>query len=482
MTHSYFWYDYETTGIDARRDRVVQFAGIRTDLDFNPVGQPLNLYCQLHDDILPHPEACLVTGISPQLANQKGLPEPEFMSRIHAQFSQPGTCVVGYNNLRFDDEFTRNGLYRNFFDPYAREWKSGNSRWDLIDVARMTEALRPDGIVWPQREDGAPSFRLEELTAANGIVHKSAHDALSDVYATIGLAKLIRERQPRLFDWAFGLRVKQKPAELLNPQKQAMLLHVSGKYPANRHSLAVIVPLVQHPTNGNGMVVYDLSVNPKDLLQLSVEQIRERLYTSRDDLPPEQDRIPLKTIHINKSPMLAPLSTLTEQARQRLQLDLDLCEQHRQQLLAPELADKVRSVFDQPHPEPGDDPDLMLYSGGFFSPADQRRMETIRQTEPHALAELSLNFEDERLPEMLFRYRARNYPQTLTADEAERWQDFRRQRLTRADGGGSIILEDYFQRLDQLVAESHWTEAQVALIESLIEYGEQLMAGLDDRV
>ena len=136
MTSSIFWYDYETTGINPRCDRPLQVAGIRTDEALNEVGEALNIYCRPSDDILPHPAACLVTGIDPQRLQQSGLDEGEFMTRVHAALSAPGTCGAGYNSLRFDDEVTRYSLYRNFFDPYAREWQGGNSRWDLIDLVR----------------------------------------------------------------------------------------------------------------------------------------------------------------------------------------------------------------------------------------------------------------------------------------------------------------------------------------------------------
>ena len=181
------WHDYETWGVSPKFDKPSQFAGIRTDLDLNIIGEPEMFYCQPPQDYLPQPEACLVTGITPQKALREGLTEAEFAERIHSLFSQPNTCVAGYNSIRFDDEVTRYLLYRNFYDPYAREWQNGNSRWDIIDMIRACYALRPEGIEWPTVErDGQQvvSFRLELLTKANGIEHEAAHDAMSDVYAT----------------------------------------------------------------------------------------------------------------------------------------------------------------------------------------------------------------------------------------------------------------------------------------------------------
>ncbi len=226
MNNSIYWYDYETFGIDPRYDRLSQFAGIRTDEDLNIISDPLTLYCKPANDCLPDPYACMITGITPQKALADGINEVEFISSIHKEFSTPGTCIAGYNNIRFDDEFTRNALYRNFFNAYSHEWQHGNSRWDIIDTVRLTRALRPEGIIWPE-QDGKPSIRLELLTKANNIKHEAAHDAMSDVYATIAVAKLIKEKQPRLYDYIYGMRKKGEVSKQINLRTRDALLHVS---------------------------------------------------------------------------------------------------------------------------------------------------------------------------------------------------------------------------------------------------------------
>jgi len=239
---SFYWYDYETFGLDPKKDRIAQFAGIRTDYDFNIIDEPLMIYCQAADDVIPVPEACMVTGLTPQITHQKGLLETDFIERIHNEFSTPNTCVVGFNNLRFDDEFTRYTLYRNFFDPYAREWQNGCSRWDIIDLVRVTRALRPEGIIWPVDNDGIASNRLELITQANNINHEAAHDALSDVYATIAVAKLIKEKQPRLYDYVLNHKHKNKVSELLNLAQAKPVLHSSGMFPTNVCNTAMVIP------------------------------------------------------------------------------------------------------------------------------------------------------------------------------------------------------------------------------------------------
>ena len=430
---SFYWHDYETFGANPAMDWPAQFAGIRTDADLNEIGEPLNIFCKQPMDHLPNPVATMVTGLSPQEVNERGVVEPDFIRMIHHEFIQPGTCGVGYNSLRFDDEVTRNALYRNFYDPYAREWQNGNSRWDLIDMVRLAGAIRPDGIEWPLREDGFKSFRLEELTKANGITHSDAHDALSDVRATIAMARLVRDQQPKLFDYVLNLRNKHVVSKMLNLVQQDMVVHVSGMFGGHRNNLAIVVPLANHPINKNGIVVYDLAVDPAPLLELSVEQIRERLFTPAEQLPEGVERIPLKTVHINKCPVLASVKVLNAKNQDELDIDLTLCEKHRQQLLqSPELAGKVQAVFSE-RPAYGDelnDPEKMLYSGGFFSYADKDAMSQIVTSTPEQLTNLTINFGDSRLEEMLLRYRGRHYPQTLDDEDRQEWLQFCRDRLS----------------------------------------------------
>jgi exodeoxyribonuclease I len=471
-TPSFFWHDYETFGIDPRYDRICQFAGIRSDHEFNIIGPPISIFCKPSADYLPQPEACLLTGITPQYASENGVCEAEFAALIHQQLVVPGTCTLGYNSLRFDDEFTRNLFYRNFYDPYAREWQNQNSRWDLIDIVRCAYALRPDGINWPLNAEGVVSFRLEELTQANGIQHLAAHEALSDVYATLSVAKLISERQPKLFRFLFEHRLKSTIQDLLQLGTHLPLIHVSGRYPSKKYCLAVVLPICLHPINANEVVVYDLSVDPQPLLDLSPEEIRSRLFTANQDLPENQERIALKTIHINKCPVLAPMSVIREKDTLRLELDLGRCEKHRQRLIAAnDLTVKLQQVFNRDYPDSGSDPDLMIYSGGFFSNRDKAVMQKIRSTNPDELVDLNLDYDDIRIPEMLFRYRARNFPDTLSSDEAETWRLFCRQRLVDCSTEKRLNLQDYFDKIAQFKTE---VGSQQQTLISLEAYGRQL--------
>ncbi|CAA0115028.1 exodeoxyribonuclease I [Zhongshania aliphaticivorans] len=470
---TFYWHDYETWGANPARDRPVQFAGVRTDAELNIIGEPLMVYSRPSPDYLPHPEACLITGITPQQALQEGVSESEFIATVHAELSQPGTCGVGYNSIRFDDEVTRYTLYRNFYDPYAREWQNGNSRWDLIDVARLCRALRPEGIEWPLREDGTPSFRLEELSAANGLSHESAHDALSDVYATIDLAKLLKQRQPKLFDYALSLRDKRTVAAMLDVVKQVPVLHVSGRLPAAKFCSALMMPLALHPENKNSVIVCDLSVDPTPLIELSAEEIAARVFSATADLPEGTERIPLKEIHINRAPIIATAKLVDESVSQRLQIDMAQCRRHWAQLhKAPGVIEKLQKIFGSRQFAESTDPDVMLYGGGFFSGDDKKMMDEVRRATPDILAMHSYHFSDARLPELLWRYRARNFPMSLSDSEREKWRSFCR-RCLREPEQGQLGFAEFRQRLVELAGERS-SSKDVMILSELNDYADAL--------
>jgi len=450
MAASFLWYDLETFGRDPRRTRIAQFAAIRTDADLNPVGEPISFFCQPADDLLPSPGATMITGITPQRALAEGLPEAEFMARLADELMQPQTCAVGYNSIRFDDEFVRFGLYRNFHDAYEREWRNGNSRWDLLDVLRLAEALRPEGLEWPLREDGAPSFKLEHLAAANGVREGDAHEALSDVRALIGLARRFKGAQPRLWDYAFELRAKRKVAALMDVANMTPLLHISSRYPASRHCAALVAPIAIHPKIDSRVIVCGLDDDPAALLALSPEDIADRLYTPAADLPEGEQRIALKEVHTNKCPILLPLTHLRDADFARLGIDRDACLARADQLrAAPGLAEKVRRVFAAERAREPADADAALYDG-FPSDADKRLFPRVRSAAVADLAEFGARFDDPRFGELLFRYRARNWPASLDAGEQQRWDDYRRGRLGSDSGLSEYDFTSYYAEIATL--------------------------------
>ncbi len=465
---TFFFFDYETWGTSPANDRPSQFAGVRTDEDFNIVGEPLVIYCQPPSDYLPAPEAALITGITPQKAASQGLPEPEFIAKIHAELSKPNTTSLGYNSIRFDDEVTRYTCYRNFIDPYAWSWQNGNSRWDLLDVMRACHALRPEGINWPENEEGFPSFKLEHLSVANSIEHSNAHDAMADVIATIEMAKKLKAAQPKLFNYFFEMRHKRKLNELVDIVNMTPLMHVSGMLGKECQYTSWIVPIAWHPTNKNAVIVADLAKSPQPLIDLSADELRERLYTKHSDLAPDEVPVPLKLVHLNKCPILAPAKTLTAENAGVIGIDREAClanlaiiRQH------PEIREKLNELYsvEREYDNKGD-VDSQLYDG-FFSPADKAAMNIIRESKPEQLGSLDISFNDKRIEPLLFRYRARHYSWTLSEAEQAKWAAHCRDYY-------EAKLPDYMLNLENLVHEHESDESKIAILKAVYHYVEKL--------
>jgi exodeoxyribonuclease I len=476
-SHTFLWHDYETFGINPRVDRPAQFAAIRTDADLNVIGEPIMLYCQPAPDYLPDPQSCLITGITPQVCLERGIPEHEFAAQIEAALSQPGTIGVGYNTIRFDDEFTRFMLWRNLLDPYAREWQNECGRWDLMDVVRTAYALRPDGINWPG------SFKLEDLTKANGLAHETAHDALSDVQATIDLARLIKKTNPKLFDFCLSLHKKDRvAAELGLPttlQNARPFLHISGMFPSEKGCIAIMFPLAMHPTNKNEMIAWDLAHDPSELALLKPDEIRLRMFTKSSELPAGMTRLPIKTVHLNKSPMvISSLKTLSADMAQNWGINIAAQMQNAEKATElPDMSALWPVIFKRPETTNSAentatlDVDADLY-GSFIGNNDRRRLTQLIALPPHELAEARTGFDDERLEELVFRYKARNFPDILNDDEQERWYEHCTARLQEGEGGARS-LEAYYAQLNEL---SKTADAKgIAVLTHLAEYAESLV-------
>ena len=478
MAASFFFYDLETSGFNARSARIMQFAGQRTDVELQPIGEPVNIIIKLSPDTLPDPDAIMVTGITPQKTLEEGITEAEFLEFFYAEVVQPDTTFLGYNSIRFDDEFMRFLHYRNFYDAYEWQWADGCSRWDVLDLVRMTRALRPEGIEWPVTAEGKPTNRLELLTKANNLAHEAAHDALSDVYATIAVAKMIRDKQPQLFDYQLGQRDKKKVMAAV--LQATPFIYTSGRYPsASLHTTAAVL-LAKH-TKQDAALVYDLRQDPTPFLAMSVPEIIKTWQYNPD---PAAVRLPVKTLKYNRCPAVAPLGVIKDPAtQQRLGLTLDTVTKNLNLLKAHhfEFAEKISQAVQQmdatreKQPVKPDDAtvDGQLYGGNFFSKADKDTMRAVRAADPADMGELADNFQDARLKGLLPLYKARNYPAALDSDERAVWDDFCRAQLLGENPQTSRFAQ-YFNRVQELAAKTPTTEQQY-LLEELRLYGESIV-------
>jgi exodeoxyribonuclease I len=450
MGASFYFYDLETSGFNPRTSRIMQFAGQRTDMDLNPIGEPDNILIKLSPDTLPDPDAILVTGITPQTTLAEGISEAEFAKYFMGEVCMPDTTMVGYNNIRFDDEFIRYTLWRNFYDAYEWHWKDGSSRWDLLDVVRMTRALRPQGIEWPFAPDGKPTNRLEFLTAVNKLNHESAHDALSDVNATIAIATLIKSKQPKLFDYLLTMRDKKKVTAFV--EKGAPLVYASGRYPSEYEKTTIAVMVGKHPDK-DAALMYDLRVDPGGFTDLSPQQLAELWSKWGKEAP----YFPVKELAYNKCPAIAPLSVLDKQSAARINIDMEIIKSNLAKLQkAKDFHEKLVNALSIAKPKPQtdlivneQDVDGLLYDN-FINGSDKTKQRQVRALKPEELNN-TIEFADERLKLLLPLYKARNFPMNLTSDEQEHWEEFRKHRLL--GGGDKSRAAKFFHRLSELSAQ-----------------------------
>ena len=476
---TFYFYDLETTGFDPRRARIMQFAGQRTDMSLKPIGEPLNTLVKLTPDVVPDPSAIMVTGITPQQTIAEGVTEAEFLEMFYQQAAVPDTIFVGFNSIRFDDEFMRFTNYRNFYEPYEWQWKDGRSRWDMLDVIRMTRALRPDGIEWPFAPDGKPANRLEYLTKVNKLEHSHAHDALGDVMATIAVAKLIKDKHSDLFDYLLNMRDKKKVADLVSSGEP--FVYTTGRYSSEFLHTSVAILLASH-TAQDALLVYDLRYDPTQFIKMSVDELANTWQYNPDPLAL---RLPVKTIKYNRAPAVAPLGVIKDPATQtRIGLTLETIN-HNLALLKPhqkDFTDKLVQVIarlDQKRQAEQttmlDDKltvDTRLYDN-FISKTDIPIMQLVHKLKPEALdAKLIDKFSDKRLKTLLPLYKARNFPKSLTTEERQAWDDYCHQQLF--DGGDSSRLAQYFQAL-QTLAAGKVSQQQAYILEELQLYGQSLM-------
>jgi len=437
-------------------------------MDFNPIGKPDNFLIKMTPDVLPQPDAVLVHGITPQKTLIDGISEAEFCKYLTSQVCTEGTIMVGYNNLRFDNDFIRFTLWRNFYDAYEWSWKNDCGIWDLLDVTRMTRALRPEGIKWPFNSDGKPSNKLEHLSAVNKLDHVDAHDALSDVHAAVALAELLKQKQPKLFEYLLNIRGKREVMPFVASGKP--FVYTSGRYPSEFNKTTVAVMVAENPDK-SGALVYDLRIDPDEFKDLSASDLAKRWSARGEEVP----YFPVKELKYNKCPAIAPVAVLDkEDGYEKIKLHKGLVRDHLKKLAqAKSFGDKLIEAQEAmwPKRQTGlvDDPlqvDGQLYDG-FVSDEDKAKMSVVRAAEPDKLSDLSLNFKDGRLTLLLPLYKARNFPKYLTEEERAEWENFRRRKLV--DSGAA---DKFFKRLEELATTPGLDGDKQYLLEELNLYGQ----------
>lgn len=478
MPQTFYFYDLETSGVNPRSSRIMQFAGQRTDLDLNPVGEPDNILVKLTEDILPDPGAILITGITPQMTIADGITEAEFVSKFDKEINKPNTIFVGFNSIRFDDEFMRFMFWRNFHDSYEWQWKDGSSRWDILDVTRMTRALRPDGIKWPVDSKGKPSNKLEFLTSVNKINHEDAHDALADVNATIAIAKLIKEKQPKLFKYMLDLRSKKEVEKFLNAND--IFVYSSGKYPSEYEKTTIVANLGRHPDN-KGFLTYDLRHDPAEFVDLKPEKLSELWQYDKEK---RTVPLPVKGLQANRCPAIAPITVLDDETNKRLKIDLKEIKKNHESLKSnPQFIENLHGAIDLINKKRAeqislveDDRDVesALYDN-FIDDNDRRLLEKIRASDLEHMDDLAAKLSDTRLKSLFPRYKARNYFKSLTHEEVISWENYRIEKLL--SGGESSSFAHFSKQLSRYMEGEFGalSDKDRYLLEELRLYAESIL-------
>jgi exodeoxyribonuclease-1 len=240
-----------------------------------------------------------------------------------------------------------------------------------------------------------------------------------------------------------------------------------------------VVPLARHPRIDNRVVVFDLGQDPEPLLRLSPDEIADRLYTPAADLPEGEVRIALKEVHLNRAPALVAWDHLRDADLERLRIDPAevLARAATLRAAGPALAEKVRRVFDADKARAPSDVDASLYDG-FIGDGDKRLFADVRTTPPAALGARAFAFRDARLAELLFRYRARNWPDTLDPDERARWDAYRRRRLHDESGLSELSFARFHAEIADLRLRHAGDGGKLALLDRLEAWGREIDASL----
>ena len=480
---TFFFYDLETSGFSPQNDRIMQFAGQRTDENLNRIGEPVNILIRLNDDVLPSPSALMVTIISPQKTVEEGYTEAEFAKMLVEEYFTPDTVIVGYNNVRFDDVHIQHLLWRNFYPPYDWQWKDGRSRWDLLDVVRMIRALRPEGINWPFviNEGTGEKFaanKLELLTKENGILHENAHDAMSDVDGLIDVARLLKEKQPQIFDYLFRIRSKNEVQKLVNLENPKPFVYTSGRFKVEFEKTTVAFPIA--PAKNQNVIVWDLRFSPEKFIDWSEDQILENITAdfetrSSDDFEP----IAAKILQYNKCPAVAPMGVLTEENRQRLKIDLAEIQKNLDVLRKnPHFAENLRSAFERRSEVFQDKssaekpaPEARLFEG-FVSKSDDIKIEAVRNSTDRELADFHPDFADERLTDLLLHYKARNFPKSLSSQEKELWEEYRVENLQK-------MMPNFMKEFQEIANNQNLNSQEEYILEEIKLWLENILPETD---
>lgn len=395
----FVFYDTETTGTHVRFDQVLQFAAVYTDENFNELDR-INLRCRLLPHIIPAPDALLVTRVDPNALMQEPLSHYEFARQIHARMSGWGPAVfIGHNTLKLDEEILRQTFWQNLLDPYVTSAR-GSIRADTLPILRAAHTIDPDTVKIATTENGNPSFKLDQIATMNGFNGHDAHDALGDVYATIYMARLVRERMPQVWNAMMAMADPRKAADLVEKNRMVRLLTYFG-----RPKIHDVTKVGQQPSNPKQIALFDLSRDPTPYLDLDADALLAAF---------DADERAFRLARTNAMPTLFPIDMPGLAATEPTERDvlvrrLDAIHGHPtfMQNVGLALEKRTERYGDSPHVEE------QIYSG-FPSWDDKSRMQAFHRLPDWAQRYAAIGqFQDRRLRSLALRLVYVNAPEVL---------------------------------------------------------------------
>ena len=405
---NYAFYDFETTGRSGTWDQIIQVGAVLVNSEFQELDR-FEAKCSLRPGLVPEPGALLVNKTTPDMLRKTNLSHYGLVEQMLQTFKKwTPALFIGYNSIGFDEEFLRKTLFKTLNDPYLTQF-DGNKRGDILGLIRTAHLYYPDCIKTPTSDKGNAVFKLDQLAPMNGIEHGNAHDAIGDVLATIGIAKIIADKAPAV--WKSSLMTTSKVE--VNTIVQNEKLFCFNEYFYGKARPYVVTFLCFHPKY-NWPQCFDLKEDPQTYFTMNMEDLKLAMKKSPKII---------RSVKNNKHPVIMN-PKFGENFDGYKQLGMKKLMERAEMLHGTEEFKKKVSRILEEEAQEKDDLDSQLdiqaeesiYSGGFASDQDKSTMKEFHQAEWKDKLIVADKFKDSRFNYFAKRLIYEENPQILPQD------------------------------------------------------------------